>query len=172
MCQFFSCIVTRDKRVFFTEHDSHEVIVQRGNFRDDDFLLRHWVRVEVKPRGKDKWGPVQIDDYTTPTWWFDEPHIFEDLVLKIANRVRPASEEYNRIIAPALENYTREQCAAQRDLDIAHRLDPLKEWQKCYKEYFQRKAEITEVYAAMERSVREKYVAAIAHIPGYLRLGS
>ena len=89
MCQFFSCLVTRDHRVLFCEDDSHEELIRRAGFNDHttDIFLRSWVRVEVVPTVAG-WGSVKVDETSTPSWW--NPIEDSDRVIVIAEVVRLA----------------------------------------------------------------------------------
>ena len=105
MCQFFSCLVTRDHRVLFCEDDSHEELIKRAGFDDTkDVFLRSWVRVEVKPATAG-WGWLTVDETSIPLWWDEVEDT--DRVLRTADAVRSAREVYTAAVRPAWEVYTR-----------------------------------------------------------------
>ena len=103
MCQFFSCLVTRDHRVLFCEDDSHEELIKRAGFDDTkDVFLRSWVRVEVKPAGAG-WGLLEVDETSVPSWWDKVEDT--DRVLTVADVVRSAWEAYEAAVRSAQEVY-------------------------------------------------------------------
>ena len=104
MCDFFSCIATRNGRLLFTEENSHEEIITRAKLRDTDRHLQHWIRVEVTPKG-DGWGPVKVDESETPGWWIEDRAAHNDRVLQLAGRVRPAWDAYEAVRRPAWDAY-------------------------------------------------------------------
>ena len=58
MCNFFSCIVTSNSAIYFTEDDSHETIIERMPQTDD------YVRVEYNAE-----DGYKIDQRTIPEWY-------------------------------------------------------------------------------------------------------
>ncbi len=104
MCEFFSCIVTREGDLFFCEDHSHEEIIRRAKLRDTDAHVRHWVRVEVTPT-MDGWGPVRVDESTVPAWWTEDAPAWEGKVLDLAGRVQPAWAAYVAVRQPAYAAY-------------------------------------------------------------------
>ena len=97
MCDFFSCWATRDGRLLFCEDNSHDETARRAGLRD---YHGHAVKIEVTPSG-DGWGPVQVDESTTPAWWVEDQAAWEDRVLALADRVRSARASYDKTTAPA-----------------------------------------------------------------------
>ena len=90
MCQFFSGIAFRNGDIKFTEEDHHTTLIERLGLDDSkDLFTRGWVRFEVLPQG-DGWAPVRVDETSFPGWWDDDRVAFEDRVLAVATRVRPA----------------------------------------------------------------------------------
>ena len=147
MCQFFSCLVTRDHRVLFCEDDSHEELIRRAGFDDTkDVFLRSWVRVEVKPENAG-WRHVMVDETSVPSWW--EQVEDSDRVLIVANTVRSAREVYVAAVRPAQEVYVAAMRSAQEVYDAAMR-------------------SAQEVYVAAVRPAWEVYVASISAFVGYL----
>jgi hypothetical protein len=105
MCEFFSCLAFRDGAVRFCEDDSHETLISRLALDDTQALpLRSWVRVEVSPVGE-RWGPVCVDEESTPGWWDEDRAAFEGRVLTVATRVRPAWAVYNAAVRSAWAVY-------------------------------------------------------------------
>ena len=140
MCQFFSCLVTRDHRVLFCESVSHEELIRRTGLDDTkDVFLRSWVRAEVNPAGTTGWGRVKVDETSVPSWW-DEIED-SDRVLIVANTVRSAEEVYDAAVRSAEEVYDAAVRSAQEVYTVAER-------------------SAQEVYNAAERSARKVYNAA------------
>ena len=112
MCQFFSCLVTRDHRVMFCEDDSHEDLITRAGFDDTkDVFLRSWVRVEVKPEGAG-WGHCEVDETSVPSWWNEVEDTARVLIVattvRSARKVYDAAERSARKVYDAAERSARE----------------------------------------------------------------
>ena len=58
MCNFFSCVATKDGRILFTEQDSHSEIIRRAGLRDDEQFMRAFVRLEIVP----PFNVVKVDE--------------------------------------------------------------------------------------------------------------
>jgi hypothetical protein len=81
MCNFFSCIVTKNGDVLFDPmSDSHEAIIEANRERYDltdntcDPAELRFARVEITPPDNDVFRPVsewslKIDQSITPVWW-------------------------------------------------------------------------------------------------------
>ena len=82
MCEFFSCIYTKDGRILFTESDSHEKIIKRAGLKDNDPYLRSFVRLECVP----PFNTVRVDEYGTLPAWFNLVDA-QDRVIDLAKRV-------------------------------------------------------------------------------------
>lgn len=162
MCNFFSSIVTRDGRVLFCEEDSHEVIIERAGLRDTDTHVRHWVRVEVQPAGEG-WGPVRVDETTTPSWWIEDAAAWEGKVLELAARVRPAWEAYDAVERQAWDAYLAVVRPARAAYEAVER--PARE------AYDAVMRPAWGAYVAVMRPALEAYAAHLSSITGYLAPG-
>ena len=76
MCNAFSCIVDRDKKVTWKfGTDSHDQLLKIAGLKDDtiDPDKIQFCRVEISPKNKDYLNPdvwvFKIDMDITPTWW-------------------------------------------------------------------------------------------------------
>jgi len=85
MCEFFSCIATKDGKVLFTEEDSHETTIKRAKLKDDGESI---VRLEYDG------AHLKADQQIIPEW-------FEHAYIKIERRVKKAYA----VVAPAREEY-------------------------------------------------------------------
>ena len=102
MCQFFSCIVTRQGEVRFCEDNSHETIIRRLGLDDTRPLdTRGWVRTERRYIDG-VWQDVRVDETSWPAWWDAE---FAAKVEAVSERVRPARAAYGAICDQARAAY-------------------------------------------------------------------
>ena len=97
MCNFFSCIVTRDGRILFTESDRHEVLIFRAGLKDVG-IMDHFQRVEVNPVT----FTARVDEYERSSWLTDE---LLDKAVEIAKRIKPYWEFFSRAWDEAWEIY-------------------------------------------------------------------
>jgi hypothetical protein len=97
MCNFFSCIATRDGRLLFSEDDSHEVIVNRANLRDNDAHIQHFVRLEIVP----PFDKVHVDEQSIPAWYASQRVGIEERAKALARRVQKAVDLIDTIRAKA-----------------------------------------------------------------------
>lgn len=117
MCQFFSGIAFRTGDIKFTEDDSHTTLIERLGLDDSrDLFTRGWVRFEAVPKG-DGWEPVRVDETSVPGWWDEDRIAFEDRVLAVAMRVRPARAEFDRVTAAAHAEFDRVRAPAWAEYD-------------------------------------------------------
>ena len=80
MCNFWSCIVTKNGEVLFDEmSDRHEDIIDKYKLVDDtaDPALLKFARVEINPPNGDVFAHIndwvfKIDQSIIPTWWTKE----------------------------------------------------------------------------------------------------
>ena len=89
MCNFWSCILTREGKVLWSEAtSSHETIIQENDLKDNKLQDRDFVRLEVHPKtrmdlfskDKGKWE-FKIDEAVTlPEWFVLEQSHWEELV--------------------------------------------------------------------------------------------
>ena len=76
MCNYFSCLVTRDKKVLWSEKtNSHEDLIEKFGLKDNKLEDRDFVRVEVTPQDKpnrnvEEWA-FKIDEVGTLPDWFN-----------------------------------------------------------------------------------------------------
>ena len=97
MCNFFSCIVTRDGKVLFTEEDSHEHVIERSGLKDD---LEHFVRVEYTNE-----NGYCVDESTIPEWYERMSAMIERNVELTYRNVKSLYDEYLEIQQPAWDKY-------------------------------------------------------------------
>ena len=97
MCEFFSCIATKDGKILFCEDDSHEETIKRANLKDNS---HDFVRIEYTPE-----MGLRVDAQSIPEWYERSAHRIEDGVKKLYQNVAPAWEDYKKIEAQALEDY-------------------------------------------------------------------
>src|SRR4030042_5769805 len=73
MCNAFSCLVTKNKKVIWKfAMDSHSDLIMYGNLKDSDDCIK-FVRVEIKPENNsylkpDRWV-FKIDSKSVPDWF-------------------------------------------------------------------------------------------------------
>ena len=76
MCNFFSCIITKPRKVFYCEDsDNHSEIISKYKLDDSPkgHLLQRFAKIEITPPDNDVFKPIEewnfrIDD-TEPEWW-------------------------------------------------------------------------------------------------------
>ena len=146
MCNFFSCIVTRDGRVLFTESDRHEVLIFRAGLKDVG-IMDHFQRVEVNPET----FIVRVDEYERSSWLTDE---LLDKTVEIAKRIKPYWESFSRAWDEAWEIY-QDTC----DLSSV---------ENCVVSNSQSLDTAWEVYEKTRDDAKETYIKAISSIEGYL----
>ena len=144
MCDFFSCWATRDGRLLFCEDNSHDETARRAHLRDSN---GHAVKIEVTPDG-DGWGPVRVDEPTTPGWWTEDHAAWEGRVLALADRVRSARATYIKTVAPA---------RAIRDKAVP-----------AWATYDEATATARATYYKMAATAQATFVAALRTIDGYV----
>lgn len=84
MCNYFSCILTQDGRLLFTEDDSHSIIIERAGLDDSQVFLRSFVRLECEPPFVDvDWD----EDDTLPPWFAEDDETRDNRVRELARRV-------------------------------------------------------------------------------------
>lgn len=81
MCNAFSCLVTRDRRVLRHPNPhvhSHESMLRYHKLREPTHEgWGNFVRVEVNPATK----YVHVDEYSIPAWYADDRDSFETMIL-------------------------------------------------------------------------------------------
>jgi len=93
MCNFFSCIVTKDAKVLFTEVDSHEEVILRSGLHDD---AMDFVRIEyTEEKG------YRIDERTIQEWYERIAAQAEQAVIATYRRIQPSWSEYDKIVQAA-----------------------------------------------------------------------
>jgi len=113
MCNFFSCLVGKDKKVAWREDvDSHENLISIGypGYKDDDHRILFgdtsmmpFARVEVTPINGDVFSPVKtwqfkIDQAITPQWWtIDHEKAAKEALKKCLSRVLIVGQEIDRL---------------------------------------------------------------------------
>jgi hypothetical protein len=86
MCNYWSCILTRDGRVLWSpETSSHEDIIRTNNLEDNKLKDRDFVRLEIAPKiiwskKKADWKFKVDEEKTLPKWYSDAPKKWEALV--------------------------------------------------------------------------------------------
>jgi hypothetical protein len=77
MCNFFSCIVTRDLKVHYSKKTcSHEEIIAELKLCDTKLIDRDFVRIEITPKNKENptrnpadWHFKVDEESTVPSWY-------------------------------------------------------------------------------------------------------
>ena len=97
MCEFFSCIATKKGEILFCEKNSHEETIERANLKDNG---HNFVRIEYTTE-----GGLRVDEQNIPEWYERAAARTEEEIKKLYQKVAPASEDYEKIKAQALEDY-------------------------------------------------------------------
>ena len=97
MCDFFSCIVTKDAAVLFTEVDSHDEVILRSGLKND---TKDFVRIEYT----EKKG-YRIDEKTIPEWYERTAALAEQAVIAIYRRIQPSWSKYDIVLQSVLSEY-------------------------------------------------------------------
>ena len=79
MCQFFSCIITRDLKVHWSKRTmAHEDLLSELRLEDKKLEERDFVKIEIAPkdvkkvsRSRDDWN-FKVDEERTLPNWYDE----------------------------------------------------------------------------------------------------
>ena len=79
MCQFFSCIITRDLKVHWSKRTmAHEDLLSELRLEDKKLEERDFVKIEIAPkdvkkvsRNRDDWN-YRVDEERTLPNWYDE----------------------------------------------------------------------------------------------------
>ena len=86
MCNFWSCVLTRDGRVLWSpDINSHEELIRRNGLDDTKLIDRDFVRLEIVPKhglGRERgdWR-YKVDEYITlPTWYESNTRHWESVV--------------------------------------------------------------------------------------------
>ena len=77
MCRYFSCILTKDKKVIWDKRTiSHEKLIENAKLIDDRLVNRNFIRMEIIPkdeknitRNKKDWKLVVDENDTIPEWY-------------------------------------------------------------------------------------------------------
>ena len=89
MCNFWSCVLTREGKVLWSKKtSSHEEIIKENNLKDNKLIDRDFVRLEVHPKNKmdlfsknAKNWEFKIDEAgTLPEWFSLEQKHWEEIV--------------------------------------------------------------------------------------------
>ena len=165
MCNFFSCIVTRDGRVLFTELDSHETIISRAGLRDNH--MANFVRLEVLP----PFTECTVDEREIPAWFEESAEEYKDRAVQLAIKVNGLKEEYEKIRQFALEEYQKIKQPAWEKYE--NTLQPaLEEYRKIQQpalEEYQKIEQIAwEEYKKIRQPAWEEYLRSLSKIEGYL----
>jgi len=92
MCQFFSCVITKPKKVFYSElSDSHEDIIKSNNLDDSENgkLRELFCRIEILPPNGDVFADfslwkLRVDEKEKPSWFTDK---HEEACMIVAKKV-------------------------------------------------------------------------------------
>ena len=103
MCDFFSCIVTKDAAVLFTEVNSHDEVILRSGVKND---TKDFVRIENTEENR-----YRLDGKTILKWYGRIAALAEQRVEAIYRMLQPLWSEYDKIEQPALSEY-------KRDIDV------------------------------------------------------
>jgi len=100
MCNFWSCILTREGKVLWSDAtSSHETIIKENNLKDNKLQDKDFVRLEVHPKNKidlfsknAKNWEFKIDESNTlPEWFIQEQTHFTELVWSEWNKAMKKS---------------------------------------------------------------------------------
>ena len=188
MCEFFSCIVTKKGEVFFTEENSHEEVIKRSGFLDDE---QQFVRIEYT-----KTNGYTLDEQTIPEWYERIAAIINRDVKTIFDKIAPARgeyekievsarKEYEKIQVPAWKEYGKIRASAREEYEKIQvpareeygkiRASAWKEYEKIevpsWEEYEKIKASAWEEYEKIEVPAREEYGNILSKIKGYINKG-
>ena len=80
MCNAFSCVVLKNKKVVWNfGTDSHDDLLRSANIPDDsrDPVTIKFCRIEISPKNKDYLNPIakyifKVDIDFTPAWWTED----------------------------------------------------------------------------------------------------
>ena len=99
MCEYFSCIVTRDLRILWCEEVSHEATIARAGLKDDyeDAVNRPFVRLEVPEGDMDRY---RVDEESTlPLWYIIAEDDIRGKVKKLVRKLNPLRQARNKLYA-------------------------------------------------------------------------
>ena len=99
MCQFLSIVITRDRRLLFTEEDSHETIIKRAGLRDDNPYLLFFVRIERTE------SYTKVDETSIPGWFTLAD--WQERIDELYARIAPARKRYEETCASARKVYSK-----------------------------------------------------------------
>jgi hypothetical protein len=88
MCQYFSCIVTRDFKVHWSKKScSHEDLIAELKLADTKLVDRDFVRIEITPKSMENltrnpsdWVYIVDEEGTVPAWYKKEKQKAEEAV--------------------------------------------------------------------------------------------
>ena len=99
MCEYFSCIVTRDLRILWCEEVSHEATIARAGLKDDyeDAVNRPFVRLEVPEGDMDRY---RVDEESTlPLWYIIAEDDIRGKVKKLVRKLNLLRQARNKLYA-------------------------------------------------------------------------
>ena len=99
MCNFFSCIVTKDAAVLFTEVDSQDEVILRSGLIDGTL---DFVRIEYTEE-----EGYKIDDEIIPEWYERIAALAEQRVIAIYRRIQPSWSECDKILQSVFSEYDK-----------------------------------------------------------------
>ena len=85
MCEYFSCIVLRNKKVLWDKNTiSHEDLIEQYNLKDNKLNNRDFIRIEIIPKdiltvtkNKEDWIFKIDEEKTLPRWFIKNKEIYE-----------------------------------------------------------------------------------------------
>ena len=163
MCDFFSCIATKDGQILFCEDDSHETIIERAKIKDDG---GNFVRIEYT----DEKG-MKVDQAGIPEWYERCCVSIEMRTRKIYKIIAPALEDYEKIIAHAREDYEKIIAHAREDYEKTEapaREDYKKIEAPALEDYKKIKAHAREDYDKIEAHAWKNYKSQLQKVEGYV----
>ncbi len=169
MCEYFSCIVTREGKVLWCEDNSHEETIKRANLKDDKLKDRDFVRIEVK--NGDMKNYCVDEESTLPSWYKLSEKFFKTKTAKILKRLNlviedyekkraPLYEEYEKKRAPLYEDYNKKRATLYRDYE--------KKCDALYGDYKKKYAPLYEDYKKKYAPLYEDYKKKLKSIEGYI----
>ena len=154
MCNFFSCLITRDGRILFTELDRHETIISRAGLRDN--YMANFVRLEVLP----PFTECTVDEREIPAWFEENAEEYKDRAVQLAVKVNGLKEECEKIQQSAWEEFKKIRQPAWEEYE--------KIVQSAWKKYDNIVQPALEEYEKIRQTTLEECLESLSKIEGYM----
>ena len=156
MCEYFSCIVTKNGKIHWCEDDSHHVTIERLGI--DDFITE-LVKIECVPNEKGTRWKYRVDENTFPEW-FERMTGIERKVKKIAKQTFKLKQEYLKVQEQAWQEYEKVQEPAWQEY--------LKVQEPAWQEYWKVQEPARQEYNKVQGQAWQEYTRGIKNIEGYV----